>query len=909
MMRSHVIGAVFRKNFKASFSNPTAYVFITIFIVTCSVFQFSWGDLFFTENLAELGPLNSSFPYLLLFFIPVLTMNSWAEERKLGTEEFMLTLPATDLEVILGKYFALLATYAASLAFSLTLVFVLGSLGSPDMGLIFANYLAYLLTGAAMLSIGIVASMLTANSTIAFIIGVLLNAVFMYLGHIASVVSSAGLSGLGSFLENIGFGEKSGLLNQFEEMASGVLTLPGVVYLLSVTAIMLYLSKVLVGRRHWAHGSRGASLTWHYAVRVISLIIGLTALNVILARTGARADLTSEQVHSFSPASANLMSNLEKPVLIEAYISKTVPESVIENRKNLLSTLREIEATSKGNVKVLIHETEPRSQEAADAEDKYRIMPRPMQELSSGAASLMEVFMGIAVTSGANQEVIPFLDLGLSAEYELVRSIRVVSQSDRRKVGILKTDVNINGGMDFQRRQPIPAWQVVEELRKQYEIVEVGADSDYPSDLDVLLAVLPSTLEQPQMDRLQEYMLTGKKVLLLCDALPIDMPQMSPSQRHKPQMDPRMGGQAGAIKGDIAKLLSEVGISFKPTDVVWSSSNPYPMFERLPQEITFSQNSNGEFTVENEISSGLQVVLSMFPGHIKKEESSWTSFSPIYSVNSGNHGTIGWNQMVGMGGFMGPPTPQVKPEAQYQHLRQRAAQELIMAAHVQGSRKVDAVKDEEGKETSPAKDEKVDLIVFSDIDFISDRFFSIRRDGWQNLSLDNVTIFLNAIDFLTGDKDFVELRKKRKNHRSLTKFDVIRRDLDAQRRDIIKKAEADAQTELNKAQEALDNAVAAVQKRDDLKDEEKLRILATVQESQSQAFSNKQEEINKRKDRKIQDEERKMSEAVKSHRRQVVVMAVVLPPMLPLFIGLFVYFKRRSREINNVSKNRIKEAN
>ena len=92
---------------------------------------------------------------------------------------------------------------------------------------------------------------------------------------------------------------------------------------------------VLVGRRHWAHGSRGASLTWHYAIRVVSLIIGLTALNVILARTGARADLTSEQVHSFSPASAKLMANLEKPVLIEAYISK-VPESVIENRKSLV---------------------------------------------------------------------------------------------------------------------------------------------------------------------------------------------------------------------------------------------------------------------------------------------------------------------------------------------------------------------------------------------------------------------------------------------------------------------------------------------------------------------------------------------------------------------------------------------
>ena len=132
--------------------------------------------------------------------------------------------------------------------------------------------------------------------------------------------------------------------------------------------------------------------------------------------------------------------------------------------------------------------------------------------------------------------------------------------------------------------------------------------------------------------------------------------------------------------------------------------------------------------------------------------------------------------------------------------------------------------------------------------------------------------------------------------------------LDAQRRDIIKKAEADAVTELAKAQEALDKAVAAVQKRDDLKDEEKLRILATVQESQSQAFSNKQEEIDKRKNRKIQDEERKMEEAMKSHRRQVVVMAVIVPPLLPLFIGLVVFFKRRSREMNNVSKKRIKKA-
>jgi ABC-2 type transport system permease protein len=327
------------------------------------------------------------------------------------------------------------------------------------------------------------------------------------------------------------------------------------------------------------------------------------------------------------------------------------------------------------------------------------------------------------------------------------------------------------------------------------------------------------------------------------------------------------------------------------------------MFERLPQEITFSQQSNGEFTQQSKISSGLQVVLSMFPGHLNKADKGWAEFTPIYSVDSGNHGIINWSQLVA-NSYMGA---QVKPEAQYQHLRAQHKGPLNLAAHVVGSRQLNATLDKDGKETAPAQKESVDVIVFSDIDFISDRFFSIRREGWQNLTLDNVTIFLNAIDFLTGDKEFVELRKKRKNHRTLTKFDVIRRQLDGQRREIIKTAEADAQLELDKAQQNLNAAVAAVQKRDDLKDEEKMRILATVQESQNQAFTNKQDEINKRKERKIQDEERQMEEAMKSHRRKVVVMAVVMPPLLPLFIGLFVYFKRRSREMNNVSKKRIKE--
>jgi len=232
---------IFKREFSSFFATPLAYVFLLIFLVLSSVFTFYLGG-FYESGQANLNPFFNFHPWLYLFLVPALAMRMWAEERKSGTIELLMTLPITRFESVVGKFLAAWIFAGIALLLTFPMVLTVNYLGDPDNGAILTGYVGSWLLAGAYLSVGSCMSALAKNQVIAFILTVSVCFVFVVSGFPLVLDAFNGwapqwlLDAVASF----------SFLTRFQAISKGVIDARDLLYFLSFIAAWLMATAVMI---------------------------------------------------------------------------------------------------------------------------------------------------------------------------------------------------------------------------------------------------------------------------------------------------------------------------------------------------------------------------------------------------------------------------------------------------------------------------------------------------------------------------------------------------------------------------------------------------------------------------------------------------------------------------------------
>ena len=994
-MNTQAVLAVFKRNLAAYFGSPSGYVFICAFLLSSGLAAF-WPQEFFDSNLANLDQLNRYLPLILLGFIPAITMSIWADEKRQGTDELLLTLPGSDFDVVIGKYLGAVAIFSVSLVISLIAnYYVLSQLGNPDFGLLVSTYLGYWFVGLSMIAIGMVASFLTANLTVAFVLGVAFNSPLSLLQDSEWTIAA-----------------------NFLDFSRGIISTSGMIFFIGLAVAMLYLSSILIGRRHWVGSPQGKNKFFHFSARVVATLVTAFALTQYFRNHDiVRLDATAEQLSSLSEGSIDLLGQLNSQVEIDAFISPTdsIPEQYVQTRINLLTALREIDRETK-LVSVKIHVITPEDNASATAE-KYGVenqngVTPPLFVMEGGRMVpwQKDLYMGIVCKGDKGQQTIPFLFKGLPVEYEIVRTINSVSGSHKKKtLGVFATDAPVLGTagmgiMGFNLGGGTPAWEFFTELNKQYDVQEVTGGELSPEDYDALVVVQPSTLDNEKMDDLLAAIKSGIPTAIFEDPLPLI--QGSVTGTYEPRRNnnsgPDQGGSAPE-KGDLKKLwdllqvnfnldpferlekiqtelsslkqnatetlapargrFPEIGTFFSNLDNLinkaseyearlksnsslsqndWNSLklsslravfekmdsnhpirnfveqrllsdldtklgglqerilrdpyNPFPKIQRsenFPDEFVYVGGLPNSFH-SDPITSELQYCLFTCPGTLYPKSATSLDFQPLLRTRGGALAGTTSLETFWTGGVFGTPRRFNPDRTEYQG---SGAQEII-AASISG-------KVEDGNQTN-----QINVILVADVDMLADPFFNIRSRGPESdfpLDVDNVTLALNLIDDLSGEGSLLEIRNRRRLHRTLEEFEKSIEEAREVASRNIQEAENSIQVILQDENLKLNQAIADVQNNQgSMTQGQFMQVLQTEAAKLQKNMAKRERELRQTTSVKIKDAERKRDREIREKQRSIQRLSVFIPPLPLLLIAIFVFYKKRRAEIQGTVDSRVR---
>jgi ABC-2 type transport system permease protein len=494
------IRTIARRELKALFDQPIAYILLVVFTGVNALLFFREVELY---NTASLRPMLDFLPWLLLFLVPAVTMRALAEDARSGTLEVVLAQPITELELLLGKYCGQVLFLLIALAITLTVPLGLALGTAPELGILVAQYVGAALLIVGLTAVGVWASSVTQNQITAFIVGVFVMFLLIFVGLDQLLVGLP--PRLGAIAGALG------VLSHFSQIARGVIDLRDAVYFVTLAALFLVLAYFsLLSRKLTARGEALKRLR----LGTVLLAVAVVVVNLFGRNIAGRLDLTPGRAFTLAPATRQLLRTLPDLVTIKLFVSSALPKEIESTRRDVDDLLRDYRAAGHGKVKLVI--ADPSTDSSARREARTSGVP-PVQfnVLGQGELQVKEGYLGVAVRYADAVKTIPFVQQTNDLEYRLTSDIRALTHPERSSVafGEISDAAATRGRRSF------------EALREQLGTNHtVGAfaltDSVIAPDVKVIaVAGTPDSLTPTQLARLRAYLDRGGSLLVMASGM------------------------------------------------------------------------------------------------------------------------------------------------------------------------------------------------------------------------------------------------------------------------------------------------------------------------------------------------------------------------------------------------------
>ena len=582
---------LFKKELASFFSSLIGYLTIVVFLALTGLMLWVFKSDF---NILDYGyaGMDGLFiigPFLYLFLIPAITMRMFAEEKKNGTMELLLTKPLSEMKIIWAKFLAGFTLVFISLLPTLVCYFSVVALGDPvgniDTGSVAGSYIGLLLLGAAFVAIGLFASSITNNQIVAFILAALMSA-FMHLGF-ESIYRMGFLGDADLFVRSLG------MSYHYDSISRGVVDSRDVIYFASVIAVFMMATRIVLQSRKWHGWKNKKDLKRSHWIELVAGVAIVVFVNVIGYYVFGRLDLTSEKRYTLSKSTKNLLKKVDEPLLYRVYLEGEFPADFKRLQNETKEMLNQFRAYNKNIQYEFVNpnnfDNQQERQVFYQKLAQKGIQPTQIQ-VSTGNGYTTQVLIPAAdvIYKGSETSIQllqsqKYVDQSQllnnsiqSLEYVLSNAIRALARGQKPSVAFLRGHGELELPNLSDMIGSLYEYYNLDTARMDENINSLTTRSLNPKDssylfhnkYDLIIIAKPTKMfSDRDLFILDQYVMYGGKLLWLVDALDADLDSLETA------------GQAVATRLplNIDEMLFTYGVRVNPDLVMDIRCRPIPM--------------------------------------------------------------------------------------------------------------------------------------------------------------------------------------------------------------------------------------------------------------------------------------------------------------------------------------------